>query len=70
MLPISDLSPRDIAAIEANPWRELLNAGESGEITAEMQQMLEQVMATEVQAMGQAGQAKEGLFIIRFPGEV
>ena len=36
----SPLSPRDAAGIAADPLRKLLNAGESGQITQEMEDLL------------------------------
>ena len=37
---VTALSPRDIAAIGAEPWRKLLKAGDEGQITPEIQALL------------------------------
>ena len=47
----TSLSPRDAAAIAAEPWRQLLNAGDMGQITPEMEQMLAEVVLMALQAV-------------------
>ena len=34
---VTPVSPRNAAAIGAEPWRELLNAGDNGQITSDME---------------------------------
>ena len=53
---ITPLSPRDAAGIAAEPWRKLLNAGDQGQITSDMEQMLAEVVLIAAQAMTQAGE--------------
>ncbi len=53
---VTTLSPRDTAAIAAEPWRQLLNAGDNGEITPGMEQMLAEVVLMALQVASQAGQ--------------
>ena len=52
----TSLSPRDAAAIAAEPWRRLLNAGDLGKVTPDVEQMLAEVMVIALQAVVKAGQ--------------
>lgn len=54
--PVSNktpLSPRDAAGIAAEPLRQLLNAGESGQISGEQEQLLASVVLIATQGMKQ-----------------
>ena len=53
---ITPLSPRDAAGIAAEPWRKLLNAGDQGQITSDMEQMLAEVVLIAAQAVAQSGE--------------
>ena len=53
--PVTALSPKDVAGIGAQPWRELLNAGDSGRITADVERMLAEVVAVALNAEAQLG---------------
>lgn len=50
------LSPRDTAGIAAEPFRKLLNAGDRGQISGEMEQMLAEVVLIATQAIAKAGE--------------
>nr|WP_115094147.1 hypothetical protein [Synechococcus sp. UW106] len=52
---VTPLSPRDAAGIAAEPWRKLLNAGDQGQITTDIEDMVAEVVLIASQAMGQAG---------------
>ncbi len=54
---VKPLSPRDVAAIGAEPWRQLLNAGDTGQITPDMEKMLADVVLMALQVASQAGQS-------------
>jgi len=54
---VTALSPRNAAGIAAEPWRQLLNAGDEGQVTAEIEQMLAEVVAIALQGASQAGQS-------------
>ena len=41
---VTPLSPRDAAVIAAEPWRKLLNAGDQGQITTDIEDMLAEVV--------------------------
>lgn len=49
------LAPRDAAGIAAEPWRQLLQAGDSGRVSAEMEQMLAEIVAIALAAVAEAG---------------
>ena len=55
------LAPRDAAGIAAEPWRKLLNAGDQGQITSDMEQMLAEVVLIAAQAIAQAGDLQQEL---------
>ena len=48
------LSPRDVAGIAAEPWRTLLEAGDTGQITADMERMLAEVALTAMRGVASA----------------
>lgn len=50
------LSPRDAAGIAAEPWRQLLQAGEQGRITADMEELLANVVLTAFAGLPEPGQ--------------
>lgn len=43
--PVTAISPRDAAAIASEPWRNLLEAGDTGQNLADMEQLLSQLVA-------------------------
>lgn len=49
------LAPRAVAGIAAEPWRQLLEAGDDGRFTADMEQMLGTIAAYGVFALSKAG---------------
>ena len=49
------LAPRVVAGIAAEPWRQLLEAGDSGRITADMEQLLGEIAAIALAAVAEAG---------------
>lgn len=51
---VSALSPKDAAGIAAEPWRKLLNAGDQGRITTDIQDMLAEVVLIALEAKVQA----------------
>ena len=50
------LTPRDAAGIAAEPWRKLRDAGDQGQITTDIEDMVAEVVLIASQAMAQAGQ--------------
>ena len=52
---VSALSPKDAAGIAAEPWRKLLNAGDQGQITTDIEDMLAEVVLIALEAKAQAG---------------
>lgn len=56
------LKPRDAAAIGAEPWRQLLNAGDEGQITGDMEQQLALTVGLALNALAQQGD-KGGLAV-------
>ena len=51
------LAPRDVAGIAAEPWRKLLNAGDQGQVTPEIEDMLAEVVLIALNAARQLGQS-------------
>ena len=51
------LSPRDAAGIAAEPWRTLLNAGDQGQISPEIEAMLVDVVSIALNAARQLGES-------------
>ena len=53
---VTPLSPRDAAVIAAEPWRKLLNAGDQGQITTDIEDTVAEVVLIASQAMAQVGE--------------